>query len=497
MKKLYMLVLGLLLLFSYSCVKNKGNDFKPDLPLPVIKGYETSYKVFTYRDILKISPTVENEEQYSYYWTVFSGNFNVQSGTVPKGDTISRTKNLDYNVQLNPGQYTLVFNLKNKQTSVTQLITSSLTVSTLTMTGWYLLKDDGAETDFDFIYSGGRIDNWISNFNGSSLKGKAIKSIFAGSFKKGLTSSDLYSVLAVVSDQDAAIFRIDNGKKVMGFEDMFFTKPTVKKPQNIFQPTATNLLHIINDGKIYAMNKGSLFANLPASSYLLSPIGAVGACTIAFDENSKSVITIDNTDYKTLANSGPAIGTALKNMNAEPIWMAGYAGFRSIALVLFRKANGDGYLARLNATYNPLAGSTSTSTPALIQDSKPVPVTHGLMNADVIGGNHDSDYIYYAKGNKVYMTDVASLPENLQLTLPDGENVTSIQHIKYPQPAANVTYSVDCLAIATYKNGDYKVYLHKISSIGTIQALSQANFTGHGRVNCVNYIENGNGNRTY
>jgi len=497
MKKLHILILGLLILFTYSCVKEAGNEFKPDLPVPVVTGYEKTYAIFTYRDTLKINPVVENESKYDFYWTIFSGNFNVFAGVVPKGDTISRTKNLSYPVQLNPGPYTLVFNVKNKQTLVTQMVTSAISVSTLTMGGWYLLKDDGAKTDFDFIYPSGRINNWMANFNGMGLNGRSIKSVFAGSFKTGLTSSDLFSVFVVISDQDAGIFRIDNGKKVMGIENMFFTRPEVIRPQNVFQPVNNGIIHLINDGKMYVMNKGALFANPPVSNYKLSSIGAMGACTIVFDENSKSVITVDLSTYKTLGSTGVTDGTPLKNMNAEPVWMAGYAGFRSIALTLFRRANGEGYLARLNATYGPLTGATYSGVPVFIQDSKTVPQTHGLMTADVIGGNHDSDYIYYSKGNKIYLTDFASLPENLQVTLPEGEIVTCIQHIKYPQPFSGAVYTVDYLAIASYNNGNYKVYLHRISSIGTIQALAQPTFTGQGRISCINYVENGLGNRTY
>jgi hypothetical protein len=134
----------------------------------------------------------------------------------------------------------------------------------------------------------------------------------------------------------------------------------------------------------------------------------------------------------------------------------------------------------------------------LVTDKKTVPAGHGLMSADAIGGNYDSDYIYYAKGNKIYVTDFASLPENLQVTLPEGEEVSAIQHIKYPQPAsAGIIATTDYLAIASYAAGRYKVWLHKISSIGTIQTLAQPTSEGQGRVTCVNYVEQGKGNRTY
>ena len=95
------------------------------------------------------------------------------------------------------------------------------------------------------------------------------------------------------------------------------------------------------------------------------------------------------------------------------------------------------------------------------------------------------------------MTDVASLQENLQFSLPAGETVTCMQHIKYPQPLTTAPTTVNYIAIATYKAGHYKVYLHAISGTGTISSLPQANFEGDGRVSTVIYMEQGNGSRVF
>lgn len=487
-------MVGLFSLFTYSCVKESGNEYKPNLPVPEVSGFEKSYTAFTHRDILSITPQVKDEAQFDFYWTVFSNNYTVGTGIVPKGDTITRTKNLNYEVLLNPGSYTLVFNIRNKQTRVTQMVTSDLSISTLTMTGWYLLKDDGQKTDFDFFYTGGKIENWMANFNnGKSLSGKAVKSIFAGSFKIGIKSTDLFSVLVVLSDQDAAIYRVDNGKQVMNFDNMFFTKPDVRRPQNVLQPMADNFIQLINDGKIYVMSKGTFFANPPVSSYKIGPTGAVGSMNIIFDENSKSLIYLDGGNFVTL----PSVGNSLKNMDATAIWMAGYPALRGAALTLFRQSSGDGLLVKLNTVYGALTGSTFPGTPVLIADSKAVPKTHGLMSAPAIGGNYDSDYIYYANGNKVYMTDLASLQENLQVTLPENETVTCIQHIKFPQPVSGAVVKTDYLAIASYANGHYKVWLQTLSSTGGIQAIGQPKFEGQGKISCVNYMELGNGSRVF
>lgn len=489
MKQLYIIAAGLFLTLAVACKKDNSTYADHPLPPVVVSGLQDSITIFTRRDTLRINPVVANESNYDFYWTAYSTNFVQGTGQPPKADTLGITKNLDYPVVLLPGSYYLVFNVKDKKTGVVKLINLNLFVATVNMNGWYLLKDNGGKTDFDFISKDGRVNNWISfNNEGKSLNGNAIKAVFTPSFKMTITSTDLFSTLTVISDKDAGIYRIDNGKMVRSFDDMFFSKPATRKLQNVFQSMAFNNIGLINDNKAYSMVKGALFTDLP-TTYKVSPVAAVGAMDIGFDENSKSVLFFNGSSFATLASNG----NDLKNMNASLIWMNGYAGQRSVALGLFRMATGEGVLVKLNTQYGYLAGFSSP----LVMAKDTLPATHGLLSANAIGGNYDADYIYYALGNKIYLTDVASTRETLQVTLPTGEAVTCIQHIKYPQPTAGVPTTTDFLAIASYANDHYKVWLHKISSTGTIDALPQPNFEGEGRVSNVTYVEQGLGSRVF
>jgi hypothetical protein len=392
------------------------------------------------------------------------------------------TKDLNYEVFLNPGKYILVFDVKDKKTTVSKLISIDLTISTLNMTGWYLLKDDGNKTDFDFIYDGGRIDNWIANYNdGRSLEGKAIKGVFSSQFKMSPSSTDIFNVISAVTEKDAVICDIASGKIVMDIDNMFFQKPDIINIQDIVQPVAYQYLYLTNNNKVYNLTKGALFANPPVSTFKISPVSGVASVMITFDESTKSVVVINNGG----GYSGTTSANELKNMNADLVWVGGWAGLRNVAALLFRRNTGEGFLVR-----------TNTST-AQIQASKTVSATHGLMSADKIGGNYDSDYFYYAKANKIYMTDLASLPESLQITLPAGETVTCMQHIKFPQPSSGVVNKVNSFAIASYVNGRYKVWIHEISSTGELRPVSQPSFEGNGRVATITYMEQGEGSRLY
>ena len=482
------LCIALLIGGMQSCVKDHSTGIVSPLPEVVVTGLAESYTVYTQKDTLRIHPSVQGEERYNYYWTAFSTDF-VQ-GTAPKPDTLARTMDLAYQVSLEPGSYLLVLNVEEKKTGVTTLIELPLTVSTLNMNGWYFLKDKAGKTDFDFVYPTGRIDDWIAFYNdGEALEGSAKKAVFTPLMKTALNSTDLFAALSVITDRSAAIYRIDNGKTVFNYEDMFFSQPSVKAPQNIFQPAGTSFLTLQNDGRAYSLTKGAKFANLP-NSYKLSSISCSAAMDILFDEHSRSVVLINGANYAAL----PASGNALKNMDADILWMSGYTGIRSVAMLLFKKDNGSGLLVKLDAQYGTLAGYT----PTLITAMDSLPATHGLLSASAIGGDYDADYIFYAKGSQLYMTDIATAQENLQLSLPAGEAITCIQHIKYPQPTmAGLHYTMDKLAVASYKDGHYKVWLYTISSTGRVTGHDQPDFEGEGRVANITYLENGNGSRSF
>jgi hypothetical protein len=494
MKNIYILAAGLLSLLA-ACNKDDSTGATRPIPAVTVSGLKDTINVFTHKDFLKVTPVVQNEGNFDYYWTLFSANFTPGQGLV-KADTVARTKDLNYEVLQDPGPYLLVFNVRDRQTNVTKQFSITVNITTLTMNGWYLVKDNGGKTDMDFIHSTGRIDNWIANFNnGKSLDGNAVRAMFAPGFKTSPTSPTLFNTLAVVSTNDVAVYRIDNGAMVMNFDNMFFTKPAIRKPQGLFQPITNSYLGFINDGKGYYLVKGTLFSTLPVNYNNLvysnlSPMTASVAMDLGWNQTTKSIFGFNTSYYSELKAANG--GNRLQNMKADLQWMTGYTGNRSIAMMLFRNPQDTGYLFKLDAHYGQLNGSGT-----LILATDTVKPQHSLMSASVIAGNYDIDLIYYAVGDKIYMTDVASLQENLQFSLPAGETVTCMQHIKYPQPLTTAPTTVNYIAIATYKAGHYKVYLHAISGTGTISSLPQANFEGDGRVSTVIYMEQGNGSRVF
>ena len=352
------------------------------------------------------------------------------------------------------------------------------------------MKDEDNETDFDFYYSGGQIHNWIANFNGKSLPGKGLDAVFLSGMKSNPKSTELYSAIGVVSDQDAAIYRLDDGKAQYSFDKMFFTKPAVKKPHRMLAPMNGSVL-LINDKQVYQMIKGTYFANTSANSYSLSPHAALSSLDIFFDEKSKTVIPLDNNTFRQFLTNGDA----LKNTNSDLLWMEGYVYPRNTTSLLLKNTTTQtGRLIKLSSTYSNLISSTGQ----LVLMDKALERDHPLLQADHITGNFDNDIVYYTKVNKLFALNFASMQSELQITFDSQTQVTCMQHIKFPAPgSAGVVNKIDYIAVATYTNGKYKVWLYKLDSLGNLIAKSSPDFEGNGRVSHINYIENGQGTRNF
>jgi hypothetical protein len=505
MKNIAILAAGLLALLAVACNKDDSTAAGPVVTLKVT-GLKDTFNLYTHQDFLKVTPTVENESSYDYYWTLFSTNFAASNNLgIIKPDTIGRTKDLNYEVLKDPGAYILVFNAKDKSTGVVRQVNMVVNITTLTLNGWYLVKDNGSTTDMDFIYNGGRINNWIAYFNGGkSQDGGAVKAVFVPQFKTSLTTQNTYSAIMVLSKNDAAVYRVDNGAMVMNFDNMFFSKPAVKNPQAVFQPISTQYLGFINDGKYYSLTKGALFANAPQTlngiSYTnLSPLTADVALDLGWDPVRRSVFGYNIATFQELkvtVSNGVSNGVdKLQRVNGSLQWMAGYTGGRSVAMVLFRNPQDTGYFYKLNGTYGPIAVGSGT----VVMNADTLKPQHGLMNATNICGNYDVDLIYYVTNGKVYMMDVASATENYLFDLPAGETVTAMQHVKFPEPVGTPTpvSTLSYVAIATYNAGHYKVYLCAISGTGALTFPAQPAFTGDGRITTMIYMEKGAGTRVF
>lgn len=147
MKKAGYILLMLASLIWGSCSYDKGNYTYSDLKEPVISGI-TDQSVLTFSR-LQIVPDLGEGEfsdgEYSYEWKVINNN-GAQEPVV-----ICQERELDYEVTLAPGAYTLYFTVYETATGLYWQQSAALTVSSSLSEGWMVLCSDEGRARLDMV----------------------------------------------------------------------------------------------------------------------------------------------------------------------------------------------------------------------------------------------------------------------------------------------------------------------------------------------------------
>lgn len=145
MKLWYMFFLGCVLL---SCTEDLGNYKYRDLIEPEITGIDKDISVLSY-DRLQLSPELGEydfpADRYSFEWKVIASD-GEQSTTV-----IGRERELDYEVELLPGSYTLFFTVTENSTGIYWQGNYHLQVNQATSEGWMVLCLDEEKGRLDMV----------------------------------------------------------------------------------------------------------------------------------------------------------------------------------------------------------------------------------------------------------------------------------------------------------------------------------------------------------
>lgn len=141
MKKIAYILTGMCLLLFPACeIEDKGHyDYTPLNEL-TIEGIESAYHLLAQVDDLNIEPKITasvptDEANYEYSWFFCSGSDHQHT-------QISTEKDLHWSVTLNPGNYTLYFQVKDKSSELQWIESTDITITTDYTTGFLLLGDE-------------------------------------------------------------------------------------------------------------------------------------------------------------------------------------------------------------------------------------------------------------------------------------------------------------------------------------------------------------------
>ena len=130
-----------------ACSPDLGNYEYSDLKEPSVNGIEDASVLMFSR--LSMTPQLEGGDfpagEYSYEWKVLDNNGGSEAVV------IGTEKDLDYEVVLLPGSYTLFFTVTETATGLFWQYEATLTVSSSTSEGWMVLCSDGGRARLDVM----------------------------------------------------------------------------------------------------------------------------------------------------------------------------------------------------------------------------------------------------------------------------------------------------------------------------------------------------------
>lgn len=480
------------------CYKDLGNyDYTEPVEIKVT-GIDSLYTRTAYTDTLHITPVLEqDDDNYSFFWGIFSS-----SGT-GRIDTLSHSRELKWFITVGSGSYNLVFGARDKKTRIMNLITARLNVETELSTGWYFLKDENNYTNFDVFTDSVKKENVLNVNNSRGIPGKAITMMYTEQYRVRYETDDTTyvkptAVMFALSDKDIAVMSVNNGEILGQYKDMFYSTPARKAPSDIFMSTNSTMI-IINDGKVHTMSMmsvgGSKIGKVGAPKWgkyrITAKIGGETTQALLFDNDSSVFCTPVDVEDELLPIANK--DSTLHQLNSDLLYMGGeFIVPKTVYAhaILKSKDTADTYVHLKMDITRPSSGYNNTSLKTLYRDTLDAGL--GLVQAQfraVEQSSGNNTVIYFPKDNHIWSYNRGKLTEKEQAEqLVEGE-VTYMQHLRSPR-----NKTIDYLVVATYSEGNYKVYMFRIYANHLLP--DPAIYEGKGRVVKAMYITPGNMSQT-
>lgn len=513
MKRLSIIIC--LLVLAASCAQDEGNYIYRELDEPVISGL-ADMEVLTY-STLSIAPDLGEaalrDDAYVFEWKAVES-----SGTV-EPVVISEDKNLNYQVSLAPGQYSLYFTVTEKESGIYWQESVILTVSSSMSEGWMVLCSDEGRARLDVL---------------SMVTGEIYRDVLKDNGMPEYGGPRRIQWLSEMTDASSPYYLLtDDGATRLGKDD-FSWKPEYDFEYEVAAPEKLTPYSIVSSGfgkvtvsgsKAYycevmgfdglygsAVNKDFAVAQYVGANALATQVYA--AVYILYDTDNKRFMAYcpllafndlggldplaDMDEFAEIAE-GMAPGAGVVG-SAFDSWPAG------MDIVYMENSRYDPGNGKMGMTYAVLADGSKRhiygiQAGDILRYADCTYVLGKGYYGDASGCKDIADegnlfafsslknYMYYSTGNTVYRVDLSQKPlkAEVQFTLP-GEEVTCLKFNLY-QKSENMHKSYD-LIVGSMKGGEgiLRIYEGKESD-GDFSKVEPETHRGFARIADVTYKE--------
>lgn len=481
MKK-YIIILVCSLLGVVSCYDDDSHVATKLLNNIVIDGLKDTSAI-SCSTVLDLIPEVSgySEEELSYAWYIYGGEFEKQTDKGYRTVQIDSVKNLSWAVDVKKGDYTLVFEVTNKESGYAVMKEVKLTVSTAFSRGFYILKEtsDG-NTDLDIYNEGNKqlMTNVLDGTQGDAMRGKPrnLSVIYEKAHVDPETAASGYTTTVFVGagERDMACFRTEDLVKIFDRSTLLYGEMSEEEvPYCMATAGAYNF---------FFSSKGIRgdYAGMFGSEYTTGRLGypkGDGASSFVQACDGRGLMFWNEQQHRLCYFGGDEV-EEIEYMGGEIIWddvRAIATGWNHLAgentmWYMFESQNGQRYLVLINPKFEVVEVRRLSSS------------LH-IANADIIAGNGLSSYsIYSVHNNQLYRYSLSEDASEVLLSLPgsiEGQ-ITYLSDIYFGK-------SFDYIVIGTQAGDNYALYMYEIQG-GQPYGKPVHVVKGNGKIKQVRYV---------
>ncbi|QEH42460.1 PKD-like family lipoprotein [Chitinophaga sp. XS-30] len=460
------LCIGFVMLFT-ACQKDK-QDYRFEKQNTVSVKTADSIFTVTQFETLKVetilTESVPSQDSYSYQWKAW------QVG----GDTVilSRDKDLDINIILQPGRYELEYKVTNNRTGIASFMIYRLTVNGGFYEGWLVSNSKNGKAQLSFIREDGELFlNPAELINNTTYPGKAL-----GAF----AAIDPYGSMALINFfTDQGVYRFNANDLVQnGITTDIFPegKQFSSLPCYAISKAAIDQ-YIIADGGLHA-GLGPLF--FPAEvlkpfsdrfpgDYTLFPaiITSSQTATLFYDNKHKRFMQASYLDRELTVASG-SDAAAFNMGNVGMTMLASDYGVRG--------AYSDEYYFVMQGADGRYILSLSSTTPGMNQKIGNSP---DIEQATSFTTSSVAKHLYYAANNKIYLYDMLANSSRPVFSFPASVQIADMKLLRSTSKR---------LVVATTDGQEGKVHYFDLDNLGDVTGNAATNiFTGFGEIAHLSY----------
>jgi len=428
-----LLIIGVML-FAYSCYEDQGNYDYSEWEKITINNVEAEYTKLYLKEHLVVAPEASSNlpGDLEYAWT-YGGLL----------DTIATGPVLDTLVTWKPNtSHYIYFHAMNKTTGYSAQSRFRLIVNTPFLNAWYVLKDDGQNSELD-MYNQEDLSRTkdvykLANSNSDVIKGKGVKLAYSYRhyyFDEETNKLERKPHFFVLSEEDITGVDAALLNEIWRYDYMFNISP-VENPGPSFYGIGVYSEILVNSGQVYAISAQSasngkwgvkkeidlagtpyhiskyVFNDFFYNQLVFDDLGSSFYIVNNYNAEMRPVVDKSNTEMPALNN-----GKKLLYMGVNKQYMVNY-GYA----VMQDKADPDlKMITRVN-----YAGSTV----ALRNDTLQADVDKAF-NGEMFTLARPEQGLYFVANNGLYYRNVSSVDgaESLEFEIPAGETATFIRCI--------------------------------------------------------------------